>query len=491
MRLVLRAEIRDAMAYRAAPPQGAGAAPRSPSDAPGASRAAPVRRCIARALGRRSNPTEVAPSLGVSVGVRVSCAPCNDSPCSWRWSRWEAAATPWTTARHVRVHHRAAIFEPTCAKAQCHSTFKQEVGDDFGSVDETRVSLLAQRPRHPGPQRRRSEVVGPRPDADDRRPEHPVARQLVRMPYDEPMPAQDIDLIIKWIGTKNALGLGAPGAQCEPERGRRRVLQRQPGHRATTTATSRATHADHELREQRDLRLQERHVRRHQLAAMTAVAVAAMAGTAAAYPQFQLSRDQTCTGCHLSPAGGGLLNENGTHGRRVDLAVSAPRPSSCTARCRRRLAACSAATSAPSPAVRRRRSAELAASAGRPRRRTSCRRVPDAGRHLREREAAGRPVGSRHRRLPPDRVATTRTPTHVVRSREHYVMWQSAARTTNRLVRARRPVHAGVRPALRRARRLHAPVRRHAAVRRDLRRGGRVHLAEVRGAPDRLHRRIR
>ena len=34
-------------------------------------------------------------------------------------------------------------------------------------------------------------------------------------------------------------------------------------------------------------------------------------GVAEAYPQFQLSRDQTCTGCHLSPAGGGLLNENG------------------------------------------------------------------------------------------------------------------------------------------------------------------------------------
>jgi hypothetical protein len=30
-----------------------------------------------------------------------------------------------------------------------------------------------------------------------------------------------------------------------------------------------------------------------------------------AYPQFQLSRDQTCSVCHLSPAGGGLLAENG------------------------------------------------------------------------------------------------------------------------------------------------------------------------------------
>ena len=30
-----------------------------------------------------------------------------------------------------------------------------------------------------------------------------------------------------------------------------------------------------------------------------------------AYPQFQLIRDQMCTSCHLSPAGGNLLNENG------------------------------------------------------------------------------------------------------------------------------------------------------------------------------------
>lgn len=33
--------------------------------------------------------------------------------------------------------------------------------------------------------------------------------------------------------------------------------------------------------------------------------------TAVAYPQFQLSKDATCSGCHLSPAGGGLLSENG------------------------------------------------------------------------------------------------------------------------------------------------------------------------------------
>ncbi len=39
--------------------------------------------------------------------------------------------------------------------------------------------------------------------------------------------------------------------------------------------------------------------------------VAVLGGTAAAYPQLQMSYDQTCTGCHVSPAGGTLLNENG------------------------------------------------------------------------------------------------------------------------------------------------------------------------------------
>jgi hypothetical protein len=41
------------------------------------------------------------------------------------------------------------------------------------------------------------------------------------------------------------------------------------------------------------------------------VVVLALARVAHAYPQFQLSKDPTCTSCHISPAGGLLLNENG------------------------------------------------------------------------------------------------------------------------------------------------------------------------------------
>lgn len=45
--------------------------------------------------------------------------------------------------------------------------------------------------------------------------------------------------------------------------------------------------------------------------AVALIVVALTGGRADAYPQYQLSYDQTCTGCHLSPAGGNLLNENG------------------------------------------------------------------------------------------------------------------------------------------------------------------------------------
>ena len=44
---------------------------------------------------------------------------------------------------------------------------------------------------------------------------------------------------------------------------------------------------------------------------LVAFALAVSAGVAHAYPQYQLSREATCTGCHVAPDGGGMLNENG------------------------------------------------------------------------------------------------------------------------------------------------------------------------------------
>ena len=46
--------------------------------------------------------------------------------------------------------------------------------------------------------------------------------------------------------------------------------------------------------------------------AILALAFVALAATRAhAYPQFELSKDQSCAGCHISPSGGGPLSENG------------------------------------------------------------------------------------------------------------------------------------------------------------------------------------
>ena len=45
--------------------------------------------------------------------------------------------------------------------------------------------------------------------------------------------------------------------------------------------------------------------------ALIVIAIVCASARAYAYPQFELSKDQSCAGCHISPTGTGLLTENG------------------------------------------------------------------------------------------------------------------------------------------------------------------------------------
>jgi hypothetical protein len=113
---------------------------------------------------------------------------------------------------------QAAIITPTCAKAECHSSYAQTDGENYGTLADTRISLL-----------NGGWVI---PDVNLDSPQNSglvtimthgitstFTNTTIRMPYDEPMPAEDIKLIEDWIGTGDALLIGAPGCQCVPVNG--------------------------------------------------------------------------------------------------------------------------------------------------------------------------------------------------------------------------------------------------------------------------------
>ncbi|HET7501932.1 MAG TPA: hypothetical protein VFK02_13035 [Kofleriaceae bacterium] len=102
------------------------------------------------------------------------------------------------------------ILAPSCAEAQCHSAFKRQVGDQFDTVEATRLSIVA------------NGLVAFPDDTLDPQASllittltvgttsilDPSSSTKIRMPYDAPMPDADIELIKAWIAD------GAHGAQC-------------------------------------------------------------------------------------------------------------------------------------------------------------------------------------------------------------------------------------------------------------------------------------
>lgn len=104
-----------------------------------------------------------------------------------------------------------AILAPTCGQAQCHSTFRQSRGDVFDTVAMARRSLIVNGlisfdsghydPADP----QKAPLIQWITQTD------PYGLGIGRMPYDSPMPNEDVNFLELYIKE------GAPGAQCDPD----------------------------------------------------------------------------------------------------------------------------------------------------------------------------------------------------------------------------------------------------------------------------------
>jgi hypothetical protein len=100
------------------------------------------------------------------------------------------------------------VLAPSCGAAQCHSTFSANYTDIFDTVEGARASIV------------NNQLLSF--DSDQYDPATPTNAHLIltvtvgaipaigRMPWDSPLPEQDIELLERWIAA------GAPGAQCNP-----------------------------------------------------------------------------------------------------------------------------------------------------------------------------------------------------------------------------------------------------------------------------------
>lgn len=103
-----------------------------------------------------------------------------------------------------------AILIPSCAVAQCHSSFKQADGYSFGTLEQARHGIVDM-------------VSGAIVEVDRGIPDRAtfvnvLERTVDRMPYDQPLANADIELI------RNFILIGAPHAQCSPANGELQCL---------------------------------------------------------------------------------------------------------------------------------------------------------------------------------------------------------------------------------------------------------------------------
>jgi hypothetical protein len=85
----------------------------------------------------------------------------------------------------------SSILAPNCANAQCHSAFRQVRGYAFDSVEHAKTTIELNglvAPSDPDASLLYLVLISPGGEG-----------QTPRMPYDQPMPDADIQLIKRWI----------------------------------------------------------------------------------------------------------------------------------------------------------------------------------------------------------------------------------------------------------------------------------------------------
>jgi len=108
-----------------------------------------------------------------------------------------------------------SVLAPNCGAAQCHSAFSANYTDVFDTVEGARATIVDHNLLS-------FDSAALDPPAYD--PANPTQAHLIvtitsptgyipaigRMPWDAPLPQQDVELLERWIAA------GAPGAQCDP-----------------------------------------------------------------------------------------------------------------------------------------------------------------------------------------------------------------------------------------------------------------------------------
>lgn len=104
-----------------------------------------------------------------------------------------------------------AILAPSCGNAQCHSSFRQAGGFALDTVDAVKFEMVELADLELGVDGEGQPIVTKRPNESELI--EVLVRAVDRMPYDQPLPDNDIDYLRRYLEA------GAPGGQCRPQEG--------------------------------------------------------------------------------------------------------------------------------------------------------------------------------------------------------------------------------------------------------------------------------